>query len=93
MPAVTPTQIGTFPQISPPQKVVNQNPPPSSPLPTNTVKVNIYHIDSQCENLIPMPVAVPADDSLEASVAQILEWQDTRDLSLSYRVIVDGNLI
>jgi hypothetical protein len=89
-PTVTPTQIGTFPNISTPEKIVNQNFSPSpSPLPTNTVTVNIYHIDSQCENLIPMPVAVPADDSLEAAVAQVLEWQDTRDFSFSYRVIVD----
>ncbi len=91
VPTVTPTEIGTFPNISTPQKIVNQNlsPSPSPPLPTNTVTVNIYYIDSQCENLIPMPVAVPEDNSLEAAVAQILEWQDTRDLSFSYRVIVD----
>lgn len=93
LPTAAPTSSATFPNISISKKVVNNSdrpsPPVSIPRTTNTVTVNIYQIDSQCENFIPMPVAVPADDSLEATVGQILEWQDTRDLSFSFRVIVD----
>ena len=93
LPTVTPASKPTFEKISTAQKIVNKNLTSSaSEISAKTVTVNIYHIDSQCENLIPMPVAVSADNSLEEAVAQVLEWQDTRDFNVSYRLILDRNL-
>ncbi|NEP40745.1 MAG: hypothetical protein F6K35_16520 [Okeania sp. SIO2H7] len=97
LPTVTPASKPTFQKISTPKKIVNKNlipsPSPSlSEISADTVTVNIYYIDSQCENLINKPVAVSADNSLEEAVAQILEWQDTRDFNFSYRLILDRHL-
>lgn len=94
LPTFSPTPKATFPNISTPKKVVNNSDASSLPipLPTRTVTVNIYQIDSECENFMAMPVAVPADDSLEATVAQILQWQDTKDFSFGFRVILDRDL-
>ncbi|MDY6806819.1 MAG: hypothetical protein SXA11_23845 [Cyanobacteriota bacterium] len=94
LPTFSPTSTATFPNTSTPEKVVNESDASSLPipLPTRTVTVNIYQIDTQCENFMAMPVAVPADDSLEATVGQILEWQDTKDFSVGFRVVVDRDL-
>ncbi len=57
----------------------------------NTVSVTIYEVDSQCNELIPKKVAVPASDSLQAAVGKVLEPYDTKDFDLAgYQVSVDG---
>lgn len=81
MPTPTPTSSHT------PTAIKSQS-DRSSPEP-DTITVNIYQIDSQCENFIPIPVFIPAEESLEATVKQVLEWQDSRDFNWGYRVKVD----
>lgn len=57
----------------------------------NTVTVNIYKVDSQCETLVPQKVAVSAQQSMEAAISKTLAERDTADFSLTgYRVSVDS---
>lgn len=55
-----------------------------------TVALNIYQVDSQCETLVPEPVAVPADSPLESAVGTVLKQTDSADFELvGYRVQVN----
>lgn len=59
------------------------------PVTLKTVKANIYQVDSQCQALLPQTVTLPAQKSLEAAVAKVLEQQSTSDLNLNYRVSLE----
>lgn len=66
--------------------------PPLSPSATNTVSVKVYHVDDQCENLVPETVEVASDRPMAAAVGKVLEGQGNTDFKLTgYRVSVDGN--
>ncbi|MBZ8178999.1 MAG: hypothetical protein SAL07_23940 [Oscillatoria sp. PMC 1051.18] len=57
----------------------------------NTVTVNVYHADSQCQTLVPETVAVPDDNSIEAAIAKVLEYKNTTDFELAgYRINVNS---
>ncbi|MCS6794156.1 MAG: hypothetical protein N3E45_01575 [Oscillatoriaceae bacterium SKW80] len=49
----------------------------------NTVSVTIYEVDSQCNELIPKKVVVPANNSLHAAVGKVLEAYDTKDFDMA----------
>ncbi|MBD2166830.1 GerMN domain-containing protein [Calothrix membranacea FACHB-236] len=52
-----------------------------------TTNVTLYTSDTQCQQLIPQKVAVPADEPVEGAVSKILEQRDSGDFNLSsYRV-------
>jgi hypothetical protein len=62
----------------------------SSAQAAKTVALNIYQVDSQCETLVPEPVAVPADSPLESAVGTVLKQTDSADFELAgYRVQVN----
>ncbi|BAY99631.1 hypothetical protein NIES37_36140 [Tolypothrix tenuis PCC 7101] len=52
-----------------------------------TTNITLYTSDTQCQQLIPQKVAVPADEPVEGAVSKILEQRDSGDFNLSsYRV-------
>ena len=56
----------------------------------NSLTLDIYQVDAQCEKLVPKKVAVSADNSVEAAVGKVLEQAASSDLDLAgYRVNVD----
>ena len=56
-----------------------------------TVSIEIYSIDQTCENLVSSQITVPADRSLDASIASLLTRASPEGLSpLNYRIAVDS---
>ncbi len=56
----------------------------------NSLTLDIYQIDDQCENLVSKKVAVSGDNSVDAAVGKVLEQTSSGDLDLAgYRVDVD----
>lgn len=85
-PAVSDTAT---PTAQPSEKIPKSTAAISNPAPKNTVSVTIYEADSQCNELIPNKVAVPAGDSLQAAVGKVLEPYDTKDFDIAgYEVSV-----
>jgi hypothetical protein len=94
----TPDQIPSVAQLR--EKSPNKESPkentPSSSTPkvavSRTTNVTLYTSDTQCQQLIPEKVSVPAEEPVTNVVSKILEKRDTSDFSLSgYRVnIKDG---
>ena len=59
---------------------------------SNTVTVNIYQADNQCETLVPEKVAVPAESPVNVAVGQVLKQVNSSDFDLAgYRVNIDAN--
>lgn len=59
---------------------------------TKTVTLTIYQADSQCQNLVPEQVSVPADTLVDAAVGKVLQQADSGDFNLAgYRVQVNSN--
>lgn len=71
---------------------LNVQPRSESPITDKTVNVTLYTSDTQCQELIPQTVIVPAQQPVTAAVGKILEQRDNGDFSFSgYRVnIKDG---
>ncbi len=56
---------------------------------SKTVNVTLYTSDTQCQQLIPQKVSVPAEEPMTNAVGKIIDERDTADFSLSgYRVNV-----
>jgi hypothetical protein len=59
---------------------------------SDTMKVEVFHADSQCEELISESVRVPESNALEATVGNIIEDTETAEFDIAgYRVNVDDN--
>lgn len=57
---------------------------------TNTITVNIYHADSQCQTLVPEKVGVSAETPLDAAVGEVLKQASSSDFDLAgYRVSIN----
>jgi len=57
----------------------------------NTISLNIYQADSQCQTLVPEKVAVPAGSPVDAAVGKVLEKASSGDFDLAgYRVNVNA---
>ncbi len=70
---------------------------PSSSTPkvaaSRTTNVTLYTSDTQCQQLIPEKVSVPAEEPVTNVVSKILEKRDTSDFSLSgYRVNIKNGI-
>lgn len=91
-PTQTPTpQITDTPELTP--TPIETPTPKETPTEDKTVKVNVYTIDNQCQDLVPKKVSVPAKEPVTAAVGQILKQQDTADFSISgYRVNVKNGV-
>ncbi|MBW4480391.1 MAG: sporulation/spore germination protein [Tolypothrix brevis GSE-NOS-MK-07-07A] len=58
-----------------------------------TIDLTLYTSDSECQQLIPNTVSVPAEEPATGIVSKIIEQQDTGDFNLSgYRVSVKNRL-
>ncbi|QLE58409.1 hypothetical protein [Nostoc sp. TCL26-01] len=58
-----------------------------------TVNVTLYTSDVQCQELLPLQVAVPAAEPVTNTVGKIIAAQDTADFNLSgYRVRVRNGI-
>ncbi|MEH1836899.1 MAG: sporulation/spore germination protein [Nostoc sp.] len=81
---------------SPNQEFPKENTPSSSTskaATSKTTKVTLYTSDTQCQELIPEKVSVPAEEPVKNVVGKIIEKRDTSDLSLSgYRVNVKNGI-
>jgi hypothetical protein len=89
-PTPTPTSQPT-PSIG--QLRAKTTPSPDSKAVTDkNINVTVYTSDTQCQELIPKKVTVPAQEPVTSAVGKIIEEQDTADFNLSgYRVIIqDG---
>ncbi len=59
---------------------------------TKTITLTIYQADSQCQNLVPEQVSVPADTLVDGAVGKVLQQADSGDFDLAgYRVQVNPN--
>lgn len=55
-----------------------------------TIKINLYQIDNQCQGLVQKKVAISANNPLDQTVAKILNQTDSADFNLAgYRVKVE----
>jgi hypothetical protein len=58
-----------------------------------TINLTLYTSDSECQELIPNTVSVPAEEPATGIVSKIIDQQDTADLNLSgYRVSVKNRI-
>lgn len=94
------TQLDSATSISDqPQKQTSATTQPSNPSEsetaaqtTNTVTVNIYQADNQCETLVSEKVAVPAESPVNVAVGKVLKQVNSSDFDLAgYRVNIDAN--
>jgi len=86
--ASSPDLVSSSPPATP--NIAASTPSPSQS-PTPTVTVELFQVDDQCANLIPTPVVVSAQRSLEEAIEKLLATQDSGDFSLSgFRVKVEG---
>lgn len=80
----------------PDSSVIPEVNPASTPQPADAVKtitLNIYRTDSQCETLIPEPVAVAAETPVTASVGNVIAQVSSGDLDLTgYRVNLNNGI-
>ncbi|MEH2409416.1 sporulation/spore germination protein [Nostoc sp.] len=95
----TPSQISSVAQLrekSPNQESPKENTPSSSTskaATSKTTSVKLYTSDTQCQELIPEKVSVPAEEPVTNVVSKILEKRDTSDFSLSgYRVNIKNGI-
>ncbi|MDF5711815.1 MAG: sporulation/spore germination protein [Nostoc sp. S4] len=88
--------VAQFREKSLNQKSLKENTASSSTSKTTnpkTANVTIYTSDTQCQELIPEEVSVPADRPVTNAVGKIIEKRDTSDFSLSgYRVNVKNGI-
>ena len=98
-PSPTPTETPTPETTDTPLSTPTPNeetPTPSTtetPSSNKTVKVNVYTIDNQCQDLVANKVSVSEQEPVTAAVGKILKQQDTADFSISgYRVNVKDNV-
>lgn len=62
----------------------------STPQATNTITVNIYRADSQCQTLVPEKAAVPSETPLNSAVGEVLKKASSGDFDLAgYRVSIN----
>ncbi|MGB3207550.1 MAG: hypothetical protein WBB28_21410 [Crinalium sp.] len=59
----------------------------------NSITVNIYRVDNQCQNFVPEKVIIPSENSLQAAVGEILEPSNSDFNLAGYRVSVDSNRV
>lgn len=95
----TPSQTPSVAQLrekSPNQESPKENTPSSSTSKTansKTTNVTLYTSDTQCQELIPEKVSVPAEEPVTNVVGKIIEKRDTSDFSLSgYRVNIKNGI-
>ncbi len=77
-------------QPFPTEPFTENTPSSTSQAATNkTINLTLYTSDSECQELIPNTVSVPAEEPATGIVGKIIEQQDTGDFNLSgYRVNV-----
>lgn len=81
--SLAPTDLAVKPTNNSGNLTINNN---------NTLALNIYHPDNQCETLIPEKVAVSVDNPVTNAVGKVLELATSSDFDLAgYRVNLDLN--
>lgn len=90
------SSVAQLREKSPHQESPKENTPSSSTpkaITSKTTSVTIYTSDTQCQELIPEKVSVPAEKPVTNVVSKILEKRDTSDFSLSgYRVNIKNGI-
>jgi hypothetical protein len=59
----------------------------------NSITVTIYQADNQCQNLVPKKVVIPAKNSLQAALGEVLEPRNSDFNLAGYRVSVNSNRV
>lgn len=104
-PAPTPSQTPSMAQLRAKPTQVEPLDTPATPEATSkaattktaaaskTVNVTLFTSDTECQELIPQKVAVPAEEPVTGAVGKIIDERDTADFSLSgYRVKVQNGV-
>ena len=96
-PASSPEQIVAVEQpkqaIENSPKIVQPN-GPLRPEPATKAIVNLYQPDIECKKLIPEPVHLESDRSMDAAVRKVLQARNTADFTVSgYRISIDKNRV
>ena len=80
------------PASSPEQIVAVEQPKPAEP--AKKAIVNLYQPDIECKKLIPEPVDLESDRSMDAAVRKVLQARNTADFTVSgYRISIDKNRV
>lgn len=67
-----------------------RNTPASPKINPETMRVEVFHADSQCSELVPESVSVPTKNSLEAAVGNVIEATEGEDFKIAgYQVEVN----
>lgn len=62
--------------------------------PGKTEIVNLYQPDLECKKLMPEPVAVESDRSMDEAVSKVLQARNTADFTVAgYRISIDKNRV
>jgi Sporulation and spore germination len=91
-PAPTPTQSPSMAQLRARSTNVEPSVAPTAATSKTaaapkTVNVTLFTSDTECQELIPQKVAVPAEEPVTSVIGKIIDARDTADFSLSgYRV-------
>lgn len=74
---------GDATKSKPANPAITKDPKSQSPAAKNTVAINIYQADNQCNDFIPEKVNLPANNSLEMAVAKVIEKSNINEFSLA----------
>ena len=89
---ISPDSPPATPTVTPQKTPATSQSANTTPQAANTITLNIYNADSQCQNLVPEKVAVSADNPAESAVGNVLKQTDSADFELAgYRVQVNPN--
>ena len=70
---------------------ITKSPKSATSAPKNTITINVYQIDNQCNDFIAETVDVPRSNSLEMAVAKVIEKSNINEFSLaSSKVTLDS---
>jgi len=99
-PTTTPSELPPTPSQSPSMEQLRAKPTNIEPSEASktaaapkTINVTLFTSDTQCQELIPQKVAVPAEQPVTSVIGKIINERDTADFSLSgYRVKVQNGV-
>ncbi|AFZ11950.1 hypothetical protein Cri9333_1036 [Crinalium epipsammum PCC 9333] len=76
-----------------PQITTNINKKTAIATSKNSITATIYQADNQCQNLVPKKVVIPAKNSLQAALGEVLEPRNSDFILAGYRVSVNSNRV
>ncbi len=76
--------------VNPLDPAVTKSPKSATSAPKNTIAINIYQVDNQCNDFIAEKIDLPRSNSLEMAVAKVIEKSSINEFNLtSSKVTID----